>query len=156
MRKWLGIIAAAIVTGAAVITSTSSAATPTASTVPPPPHAGTYQGRTSQGLRFSLRVADTQTLLSAAKFGFRIRCANKRTLLFTVSPVVAGDPWQLNLAGGTGFTRTFRDTSGERYWIRGRFGNRGSVTGTLWTSWNSPHDGVCRSGRLTWHATRGA
>jgi hypothetical protein len=154
MRQGPWVIAMAIGIGATVMTSSSVAASPTASTVPPRPQAGVYHGRTSQGLSFSVRVANTRMLLSTARFGFRLHCAGNRTLLYTVSPIVAGQPWRLNTAAGRGFTRTFHDTTGERYWIRGLFGPRGSVRGTLWTSWHSPHDGMCRSGWVTWSAVR--
>jgi len=152
MRKGLLSIVAAIAAGAVITTPTWAAASPTATTAPPAPRAGAYDGRTSQGLRFSLRVANSRKMLSMARFGFRLHCANHRTLLFTVSPIVAADPWRLNVAKGTGFTRTFRDTTGERYTVTGRFGGNGAVAGTLSTTWHSPRDGLCTSGRLDWHA----
>jgi hypothetical protein len=157
MIKGLAAAAAAIGTSAVAavgVADPSWAAAPTATTGPPPPRAGGYIGSTSQGLGFSLRVADTRTLLTRARFGFRVHCANRRTLRFVVSPILAHRPWRLNAFGGTGFTHTFHDTTGERYWITGRFGMHGTVRGTLWTSWRSPHDGMCRSGRVDWHAGR--
>ena len=153
MRKRQWAITTATAIAGAIITSTSSAAAPLATTAPPPPRAGAYAGHTSQGLRFSLRVSAMRTALSAGSFGFRLHCADHRTLLFSVSPILTGHAWKLNASGGTGFTHSFRDTTAERYWMRGRFGARGTVTGTLSTSWRSPRDGLCRSGRITWRAT---
>jgi hypothetical protein len=152
MRKGPWTIAAAIAAGAVITTPTWAAASPTATTAPPPPRAGAYDGRTSQGLRISLLVANSRKTLSTVKFGFRLHCADHRTLLFTVSPIVAKYPWRLNFAKGTGFSRTFRDTTGERYTVTGRFGGSGAVAGTLSTTWHSPRDGLCTSGRLDWHA----
>src|SRR5579875_1225606 len=155
MIKGLASAAAVIGTTAVAVVGvadTSWASAPTATTAPPPPKAGSYVGSTSQRLGFSLRVAPTRTMLSHARFSFHLRCADHRTLLFVVSPILARQPWRLNASGGTGFVHTFHDTTGERYWIRGRFGTHGSVRGTLWTSWHSPHDGMCRSGRVDWHA----
>jgi hypothetical protein len=120
MRKGPWTIAAAIAAGAVITTPTWAAASPTATTAPPPPRAGAYDGRTSQGLRISLLVANSRKTLSTVKFGFRLHCADHRTLLFTVSPIVAKYPWRLNFAKGTGFSRTFRDTTGERYTVTGR------------------------------------
>ena len=152
MRKGLWVIATTIAAGGA-IAAPAWAGSPTATTAPPPPHAGAYSGRTSQGLRFSLSVARSRTLLSTARFGFRVHCADHRTLEFSVSPIVSDQPWRLNTADGIGFTRSFQDTTGEQYWISGRFSAAGKATGTLSTSWHSPHDGLCRSGRLAWHAS---
>ncbi|HLI59703.1 MAG TPA: hypothetical protein VKV21_08555 [Solirubrobacteraceae bacterium] len=155
MSKGLAAAAAAIGATVAVAASVADpgfAAVPTATTAPPPPKAGSYAGTTTQRLGFSLRVAPTRTMLSHARFGFRVRCADRRTLLFSVSPILAGRPWRLNGSGGTGFTHTFRDTTGERYWIRGRFGTHGTVRGTLSTWWRSPRHGICRSGRVDWSA----
>jgi hypothetical protein len=155
MRKGLWVIATTIAAGGAIAGPAWAGKSPTATTAPPPPHAGAYVGRTSQGLRFSVSVAQSRTQLSTANFGFRVRCADHRMLQFSVSPIVNADPWGLNSSGGTGFTRAFHDTSGEHYWIHGRFTGSGTVSGTLSTSWHSPHNGVCRSGRLDWHASLG-
>ncbi|MGH2909645.1 MAG: hypothetical protein ACRDK8_10150 [Solirubrobacteraceae bacterium] len=144
----IGMTAVAIVG----IAGPSRAATPTATTAPPPPRAGVYSGHTSQGLGFSVRVAHTRTLLASARFAFRVHCADHRTLWFTVSPIVARQPWHLNSAAGAGFTHAFHDTSGERYWISGRFTGSGMAKGTLSTSWRSPHNGICHSGSLQWYA----
>ena len=152
MRKGLWVITIAAAVGATVTTPAWAGLAPTATTAPVPPRAGTYAGQTSQGLRFSVRVSTSRTTLSAARFGFRVHCKNHRTLLFSVSPIVAGQPWKLNTTDGMGFSRTFHDTSGEHYWIHGRFTPAGAVTGTLSTSWRSPHNGMCRSGRLRWQA----
>jgi hypothetical protein len=151
MRNGLLVIAAAVATGVTVAAPAWSS--PTATTAPPPPRAGAYVGRTSQALPFSLRVASSRRVLSAAKFGFRVHCAHHRTLQFTVSPIVAGRPWRLNADSRAGFTRAFHDTTGERYWIQARFTGTGTVTGTLSTMWHSPHDGLCRSGPVAWHAS---
>lgn len=153
MRKGLLVIAITIAAGGAVALPAWASMSPTATTTPPPPRAGAYVGRTSQGPRFSLRVARTRTMLSSAHFGFHVRCSDHRLLRFTVSPIVSGHPWRLNVAEGTGFTHVFHDTTGERYWIRGRFESHGRVTGILWTNWRSPHNGMCRSGRVAWHAS---
>ena len=153
MRKGLWVIATTIAAGGAIAGPAWAGLSPTATTAPPPPHAGVYTGRTSQGLRFSVSVAKSRTILSTARFGFRVHCADRRTLQFSVSPIVSDHPWRLNTADGIGFTRTFHDTTGEQYWIRGRFTGTGTVTGTLSTSWHSPNNGVCRSGRLAWHAS---
>lgn len=153
MRKGLLVIATTIAAGGATAIPASASMSPLATTAPPPPRLGAYVGHTSQALPFSLRVARTRTMLSKAHFDFRLHCADHRTLLFTVSPIVTGHPWRLNVAGGTGFTHVFHDTTGERYWIRGRFENHGTVRGRLWTRWRSPHNGMCRSGRLAWHAS---
>ena len=155
MRKGLWVIATTAAASGAIAAPAWAGNSPTATTAPPPPHSGAYLGRTSQGLRFSVSVAPSRTLLSSAGFGFRVHCADHRTLQFSVSPIATTQPWRLNTADGTGFTRTFRDTSGERYWIHGRFTATGTVTGTLSTNWRSPHNGMCRSGRLTWHARLG-
>ena len=157
MIKGHATAAAAVGTTAAAvigIAGPSWAAAPTATTSPPPPKAGSYVGSTSQGLPLSLRVAANRKRLSGAHLRFRMRCADHRTLEFIVSPILARQPWRLNASDGTGFTRAFRDTTGERYWIRGRFIASGKVSGTLSTSWRSPHDGMCRSGPLSWQATR--
>jgi hypothetical protein len=153
MRKGLWVIATAVAAGGAITAPAWAQSSPNASTAPPPPHAGSYRGSTSQGLSFSVNVAKSRTLLSTARFGFRVHCADHRTLQFSVSPIVAQQPWRLNTTGGTGFTHTFHDTTGERYWIRGRFTGTGKVSGTLSTSWHSPHNGMCRSGSLAWHAS---
>ncbi len=153
MRKGLWVMATTVAVGGAIAAPAWAGKSPMATTALPPPHAGVYVGRTSQGLRFAVSVAQSRTTLSMASFGFRVHCADHRTLQFSVSPIVNADPWRLNTTGGTGFTRAFHDTSGEHYWIHGRFTGTGSVTGTLSTSWHSPHNGVCRSGRLAWHAS---
>lgn len=155
MRKDLWVMATTVAAGGAIAAPAWAGKSPTATTAPPPPRAGAYVGRSSQGLRFSVSVAPSRTLLSAARFGFRVHCADHRTLQFSVSPIVKGQPWGLNIAGGTGFTHAFHDTSGEHYWIRGRFMATGTVTGMLSTSWHSPHNGLCRSGRVAWHASLG-
>ena len=153
MRKGLWVIATALAAAGTIAAPAWAGSSPHASTAPPPPRAGSYSGWTSQGLRFSVNVARSRTTLSTARFGFRVHCSDHRTLQFSVSPIIARQPWRLNTAGGTGFSRSFRDTTGERYWIRGRFSATGKVTGTLSTSWHSPHNGLCRSGRLAWHAS---
>jgi hypothetical protein len=153
MQKGLWVIATTIAVGGAIAAPAWAAISPTATTAPVPPRAGAYHGHTSQGLHFSVSVAKSRTVLSTARFGFRVRCSDHHTLQFSVAPIVAQQPWGLNASDGTGFTRTFHDTTGEQYWIRGRFSGTGTVTGTLSTSWHSPHNGVCRSGRLAWRAT---
>jgi hypothetical protein len=154
MRKgYLVIAAAAAVAAGGGVAAPAVALAPTATAAPPPPRAGIYAGRTSQGLRFSLRVAPSRRVLTSARFGFRVHCAARHTLQFTISPILRGQPWRLNTGGGTGFRRSLQDTSGERYWIRGHFSGTTLAAGTLWTVWHSPHNGTCRSGRVTWHAT---
>lgn len=151
MRKGLLVIVAAVAAGGGVA-APASALAPTATTAPPPPRPGLYAGRTSQGLPFSLRVSPSRKVLTSARFGFRVRCADRHTLQFTISPILRGRPWRLNTGSGTGFRRALRDTSGERYWIRGHFRGMTAAAGTFWTIWHSPHDGLCRSGQVTWDA----
>ncbi len=155
----LGVIVAA---GVTVVTSTSPAiaarpapqAMPTATTAPPAPRPGTYVGRTGQGLAITLRVARSRRSLTSLTVGFRLRCSHDRAPRFIVSPILAGYPWRLNAGRGLGFTRSFVDTTGERYRLAATF-DGGIASGTLRSSWHSSRYGACTTGLVRWRARLG-
>lgn len=151
-----GHVALLVCAGALAVSASASGAVshrmPTATTAPPVPKAGAYTGRTSQGLHFALQVSDSRHSLLAMTFRFRLKCSRHRAPLYTVSPIVARFPWRLNAHRGLGFARTFSDTTGERYMVNGTFGDRGAVTGSLRTTWQSSRFGTCTTGLVSWHA----
>jgi hypothetical protein len=99
-------------------------------------------------------VAASEKAISQVKLSFRLRCTRRRGPAYSFAPSTGSTGWALNQAAGMGFSRSFRDATGERYQLAGKFTAAGSATGTLTSSWQNHRYGSCTTGLIHWHANR--
>ncbi|MFZ0385290.1 MAG: serine protease [Solirubrobacteraceae bacterium] len=106
------------------------------------PAAGVYLGGSREGPD-RVRVAASRTKVSALALTFRLRCTRHRP----VSQAISTKAFKLT---GLRFSLNLVRHAHEHVRILGRFTTGGTVKGTLRTSWRTPADGICRSGRVHW------
>ena len=141
MTKRLTVVLTALILGlSAVLAAEAGAASSNAKPVP-----GTYSGTTSQGKTVTASVG--RNAVRRIAFTYRIGCSNNVHLNGTMASAVL--PIK-QLA----FASKFRIADGQMFKLAGVFTTSGRVKGTLSVTYNSAKYGSCRSGVISWTASR--
>lgn len=144
------------------------AAAPTASSAGQLAHAaaalGGFAGETSQGRRITIQVNDgaaagltindAPSAVFAVNFSIVYRCTRASHVSLRVNVLRPVDAWQIEDAGGRGFSDWFSGPIGHDFHIIGTFTQDGrAVSGTLHSLLVSTRRGRCDSGRVSFQAS---
>ena len=141
MTKRLTVVLTALILGLSAVLAAGAGAAP--SNAKPVP--GTYSGTTSQGKTVTASVG--RNAVRRIAFTYRIGCSTNVHLNGTMASAVL--PIK-QLA----FASNFRIADGQMFKLAGVFTTSGRVKGTLRVTYNSAKYGSCRSGVISWSASR--
>jgi hypothetical protein len=149
MTKRLTVVLASLILGLTGVLAAGAGAAPTRAGATPSnakPVPGTYSGSTSQTNK-TVTASVSRNAVRRIAFTYRIGCPNNVHLNGTMASSVL--PIQ-QLA----FASKFRIADGQMFKLAGVFTTSGRVKGTLSVTLNSAKYGSCRSGVISWSASR--
>jgi hypothetical protein len=148
MTKRLTVVLAALILGLSAVLAAGASAAPTRAGATPSnakPVPGTYSGSTSQNKTVTASVG--RNAVRRIAFTYRIGCSTNVHLNGTMASAVLPIT---QLA----FASKFRIADGQMFKLAGVFTTSGRVKGTLSVTYNSAKYGSCRSGVISWTASR--